>query len=82
MPENLPPCPHCSSAYTYEMGALLICLECAHEWSPVPTGSAGGLVPAGDPDDIIEVAEAEFQDRFDAWIRPLIPDAVPTRSPS
>ena len=29
----LPPCPQCSSAYTYEMGALLVCPECAHEWS-------------------------------------------------
>ena len=30
---NLPPCPSCSNAYTYEMGALLVCPECAHEWS-------------------------------------------------
>jgi protein PhnA len=28
----LPPCPECASAYTYEMGALLVCPECAHEW--------------------------------------------------
>ncbi|WP_030670623.1 zinc ribbon domain-containing protein YjdM [Streptomyces sp. NRRL B-1347] len=34
MSENLPPCPTCSSAYTYEMGALLVCPECGHEWSP------------------------------------------------
>ncbi|MCI3934703.1 zinc ribbon domain-containing protein YjdM [Streptomyces sp. AN091965] len=34
MPENLPPCPACSSAYTYEMGALLVCPECGHEWAP------------------------------------------------
>ncbi|MHA7221617.1 zinc ribbon domain-containing protein YjdM [Arthrobacter sp. RHLT1-20] len=33
MNENLPPCPECSSEYTYEMGALLVCPECAHEWS-------------------------------------------------
>ncbi|MFI6944139.1 zinc ribbon domain-containing protein YjdM [Streptomyces sp. NPDC050418] len=39
MPENLPPCPQCSSAYTYEMGALLVCPECAHEWTPA-AGSA------------------------------------------
>lgn len=32
MPE-LPPCPKCGSAFTYEDGALLICPECAHEWS-------------------------------------------------
>ncbi|WP_327731048.1 zinc ribbon domain-containing protein YjdM [Streptomyces sp. NBC_00487] len=34
MTETLPPCPECSSTYTYEMGALLICPECGHEWSP------------------------------------------------
>ncbi|MCK6409462.1 zinc ribbon domain-containing protein YjdM [Thauera sp.] len=30
---TLPPCPKCASAYTYEDGALLVCPECAHEWS-------------------------------------------------
>ena len=30
---SLPPCPQCSSEYTYEMGALLVCPECAHEWA-------------------------------------------------
>lgn len=30
---SLPPCPKCASEYTYEDGALLICPECAHEWS-------------------------------------------------
>jgi protein PhnA len=29
----LPNCPHCNSAYTYEVGTLLTCPECAHEWS-------------------------------------------------
>ena len=31
--ENLPNCPKCGSEYTYEDGALLVCPECAHEWS-------------------------------------------------
>jgi protein PhnA len=31
--ETLPPCPQCSSAYTYEDRGLLVCPECAHEWS-------------------------------------------------
>ncbi|WP_300393260.1 zinc ribbon domain-containing protein YjdM [Henriciella sp.] len=31
---ELPPCPACASAFTYEDGALLICPECGHEWSP------------------------------------------------
>ena len=30
--DPLPPCPQCSSSYTYELGALLVCPECAHEW--------------------------------------------------
>lgn len=29
----LPPCPACSSSYTYESGPLLVCPECAHEWT-------------------------------------------------
>lgn len=32
--ENLPPCPLCACEYTYEMSALLVCPECAHEWAP------------------------------------------------
>jgi protein PhnA len=31
---ELPPCPKCSSPFTYEDGALLVCPECAHEWAP------------------------------------------------
>jgi protein PhnA len=34
MADTLPACPMCSSEYTYEMGALLVCPECAHEWNP------------------------------------------------
>lgn len=30
---DLPNCPACNSEYTYEDGSLLICPECAHEWS-------------------------------------------------
>jgi protein PhnA len=32
MSENLPACPICQSVYTYELGALFVCPECAHEW--------------------------------------------------
>ncbi|MET4136761.1 zinc ribbon domain-containing protein YjdM [Pseudarthrobacter sp. PvP090] len=42
MNETLPPCPECSSEYTYEMGALLVCPECAHEWSPAAEPGAEG----------------------------------------
>lgn len=31
--EELPSCPKCQSAYTYEDGSLLVCPECAHEWT-------------------------------------------------
>ena len=31
---NLPNCPKCNSEYTYEDGNLLVCPECAHEWTP------------------------------------------------
>lgn len=34
MSERLPPCPECKSEYSYEMGELLVCPECAHEWNP------------------------------------------------
>ncbi len=30
---ELPNCPQCDSQYTYEDGHLLICPECAHEWT-------------------------------------------------
>ena len=35
MTTELPPCLECSSPYTYEDGAMLICPECAYEWSAV-----------------------------------------------
>lgn len=30
---DLPHCPKCSSVYTYEDGNMLVCPECAHEWT-------------------------------------------------
>jgi len=44
MSEPLPSCPECSSTYTYESGALLVCPECAHEWEPSAGESAGERV--------------------------------------
>lgn len=40
MTDSLPPCPECSSEYTYELGALLVCPECAHEWQAAPADEA------------------------------------------
>lgn len=34
-----PTCPKCDSEYTYEDRGLLICSQCAHEWTPGDTSS-------------------------------------------
>jgi protein PhnA len=47
MPETLPPCPACSSEYTYESGALLACPMCGHEWSA--SAHEAGSRHASDP---------------------------------
>tara|TARA_R110002096_G_scaffold121521_4_gene263108 strand:+ start:95 stop:427 length:333 start_codon:yes stop_codon:yes gene_type:complete len=38
---ELPPCPKCECAYTYEDGPLLVCPECAHEWSATAAAETG-----------------------------------------
>lgn len=62
--DDLPPCPKCGSQHTYPDGALLVCPECAHEWSPTtdapePSASAGIRDSVGnvltDGDDVIVV---------------------------
>nr|WP_305128296.1 zinc ribbon domain-containing protein YjdM [Stutzerimonas degradans] len=45
----MPPCPKCNSEYTYEDGQMLVCPECAHEWSV--TDSAAD---SGDGDKVIK----------------------------
>ena len=64
MSDSLPPCPTCASPYTYEMGALLVCPECAHEWSPAagqdePTGrvikdAVGNVLADGDTVTVVK----------------------------
>lgn len=64
MTETLPNCPQCNCEYTYEMGALLVCPECAHEWvaeaeSQAPAkalvkDSAGNVLADGDSVTIIK----------------------------
>jgi protein PhnA len=41
---TLPPCPQCASTYTYEDGALLVCPECGHEWSPAQADTEEAVV--------------------------------------
>ncbi|GHD83829.1 phosphonoacetate hydrolase [Salinibacterium amurskyense] len=40
MSDSLPLCPNCSSDLAYEMGSLLVCPMCAHEWSPSEADAA------------------------------------------
>jgi protein PhnA len=39
---ELPNCPQCNSEYTYEDGIMLVCPECAHEWSKDAADSGDG----------------------------------------
>ncbi|RKQ89156.1 alkylphosphonate utilization operon protein PhnA [Mycolicibacterium mucogenicum 261Sha1.1M5] len=45
-----PPCPQCDSEFSYELGALLACPMCGHEWAPAADAGADGLAEtaAGD----------------------------------
>ncbi|WP_077487764.1 zinc ribbon domain-containing protein YjdM [Sinomonas mesophila] len=48
MSDTLPTCPECGSEYTYEMGELLVCSLCAHEWEArIGQGANGGAAPEG-----------------------------------
>ncbi len=44
MSDKLPSCPKCNSEYTYEDGDLLICPECAHEWSKDAQSESSELI--------------------------------------
>lgn len=39
---TLPHCPKCNSEFTYEDGQMLVCPECAHEWSATEGAADGG----------------------------------------
>jgi protein PhnA len=67
--ETLPPCPECRSEYTYAMGDLTVCPECAHEWSPAEVAEAAEAeaaasvvkdangTPLADGDDVVVVKD-------------------------
>ncbi len=69
MPDTLPTCPECSSVHTYELGALLVCPECAHEWSAAgdePTDAARVVRDAvgnvlADGDDVVVVKDLKVK---------------------
>ena len=63
MSDTLPPCPECSSTYTYQVDALLNCPECGHEWSASAEGgddtatvrdSVGNILSDGDTVTVIK----------------------------
>ncbi|MGX5696323.1 zinc ribbon domain-containing protein YjdM [Agromyces soli] len=68
MSDALPLCPECSSEHAYEMGALLVCPMCGHEWAPgddevdasgepgarVVTDSVGNVLADGDTVTVIK----------------------------
>jgi protein PhnA len=41
MTDGLPNCPQCKSEYAYQDGTLLVCPECAHEWSQDAADDSG-----------------------------------------
>lgn len=61
---DLPPCPLCSSVYTYEDQNMYVCPECAHEWSkdasqstsadPVIVDANGNVLNDGDTISVIK----------------------------
>ena len=53
---TLPPCPECSSEYTYEMPPLIVCPECAHEFSADAAGDSA--VEAAAPTIVDSVGNA------------------------
>jgi protein PhnA len=62
---EFPPCPECKSEFAYEMGALLVCPECGHEWNsndplnsfdvaPVIKDASGNILQDGDDVTIVK----------------------------
>lgn len=60
--DSLSPCPLCNCEYTYEDGPLLVCPECAHEWSAsepihkesVIRDAVGNILQDGDTVSVIK----------------------------
>ena len=63
---ELPSCPSCTSAFTYQDGALLVCPECGHEWSldnppppdeqaqPIHKDAVGNVLEDGDTVTVVK----------------------------
>jgi len=55
----LPSCPQCACEYTYELGEMLACPECGHEWSAVTQSEDSGF---DGPSEIRDTAGNVLQD--------------------
>ena len=62
MSDTFPPCPECGSEYTYELGALLVCPECAHEWSPSEAAEAAAAASVINDGPIKDAVGNELHD--------------------
>lgn len=62
---DLPKCPKCASAFTYENGSFYVCPDCGHEWTlleekkdetgqPVVKDAFGNILQDGDTVTIIK----------------------------
>ncbi len=67
MTDSLPPCPECSSVYTYQVDALLTCPECGHEWAPGAASDDAPVVRDGvgnvlnDGDDVTVIKDLKVK---------------------
>ena len=71
MSDTLSPCPVCDCEYTYELGELLVCPECAHEWAPSEEGelaaeqesvvkdAVGNVLATGDTVSIVKTMKVK-----------------------
>ncbi|MEH6478148.1 MAG: zinc ribbon domain-containing protein YjdM [Sneathiella sp.] len=54
MNDTLPLCPECSSAFSYQLDALITCRECGHEWAPEVRDSVGNVLQDDDAVKVIK----------------------------
>ncbi|MCW8915256.1 MAG: zinc ribbon domain-containing protein YjdM [Magnetovibrio sp.] len=66
---DLPSCPKCNEAYTYEDGTMLICPMCAHEWAKdgAPTEESTVIIkdavgnPLADGDTVVVIKDLKVK---------------------
>ena len=64
---DLPACPQCTASHTYPDGALLVCPDCGHEWSPHDISDAGPVVrdcngnPLAEGDSVVVIKDLKVK---------------------